>query len=138
MIDAKTKTIPDAKTILIVEDEGLLRDMMRSILEGCEYRVLDADTGGKALELWKEQDGKIDLLLTDIVLPRGISGMELARRLREQQPQLKVAFTTGRAAHDLDLEAFEKLDARFLQKPYQHGDLIQMVKETLGDAPEAP
>ena len=131
MIDAKSKTSSDAKTVLVVEDEEVLRNMVRSILEDCGYRVLDAESGDQALELWREQGGKIDLLLTDIVLPRGISGTEVASRLREQHPQLKVAFTTGRAARDLDLKAFEKINARFLQKPYQHDDLIQMVRDAL-------
>jgi FixJ family two-component response regulator len=65
------------------------------------------------------------------VLPNGISGLELARRLQERQPGLKVIFTTGRARHDLDRDALGKINAWFLQKPYQPGDLIQMVKDVL-------
>ncbi len=124
MTDQREKTSSNTKTILIVEDEELLREMERSFLEGCGHRVLEADSGGKALDIWKEEDGKIDLLLTDIVLPRGMSGLELARRLFERQPGLKVIFTTGRILRDLDRKAFEKVNARFLQKPYRHGDLI--------------
>jgi CheY-like chemotaxis protein len=125
------KAISDTKTILVVEDEGLLRDMVRSILEGGGYRVLEADSGGNALEVWQAQEGKIELLLTDIMLPRGISGLELARRLQERQPHLKIIFTTGRAMRDLDRDAFEKINAQFLQKPYQHNELIQLVKNVL-------
>lgn len=131
MTDTKAKTISEAKTILVVEDEGLLRDMVRSFLEGCGHRVLDADSGSKALEVWKAQEGNVDLLLTDMVLPRGISGLELAGRLRQDKPCLKIIFTTGRLVSNVDREAFEKIKARFLQKPYQHGDLIQLVNEAL-------
>ena len=131
MTDTKAKAISKEKTILVVEDEGLLREMERSILEGCGYRVLDAESGGKALELWDEQGEKIDLLLTDIMLPSGISGLELAKRLVLRKPHLKVIFTTGRMVRDLDREAFGKINARFLQKPYQQADLIQIVSEAL-------
>ena len=126
-----TNSISDAKTVLVVEDEGLLRDMVRSFLEGCGHRVLEADSGSKALEVWKEREENIDLLLTDMVLPRGISGLELARGLLERRPQLKVIFTTGRLVSDLEREAFEKINAWFLQKPFQLGDLIQLVNEAL-------
>lgn len=134
MTEAKSNATADAKTILVVEDEELLRDMEHSILEGCGYRVLAAGSSGKALEVWNEEDGKIDLLLTDIVLPRGMSGLELAQQLFKRQPGLKVIFTTGRFLRDLDHQAFEKMNARFLQKPYQGEDLVQIVSEAL----EAP
>jgi CheY-like chemotaxis protein len=129
MTDINVK--PETRTILVVEDEGLLRDMERSILEGCGYRVLDADSSRTALELWKAEEGKIDLLLADIVLPCGISGMELAKKLLRLKPDLKIIFITGRILSDLDQKAFEKLNARFLQKPYQGEGLIQAVKEML-------
>jgi CheY-like chemotaxis protein len=131
MTETNFKTGSHGKIILVVEDEGLLREMERQILESCGYRILDAESGSKAMELWQEHQGKIDLLLTDIVLPNGISGLELARRLFERQSGLKVIFTTGRIVRDLDRDAFEKINARFLQKPYQHDDLILMVKDAL-------
>jgi|HubBroStandDraft_2_1064218.scaffolds.fasta_scaffold99226_1 CheY-like chemotaxis protein len=123
-----------AETILVVEDEVLLREIECSILESCGYRVLEADSSSKALDVWNQQGEKIDLLLTDVVLPPGISGMELAKRLRDRQPRLKVIFTTGKVDLQLDDETLERMNARFLQKPYQHTDLVQLVDDALTPA----
>jgi CheY-like chemotaxis protein len=124
----------DAETILVVEDEVLLREIECSILESCGYRVLEADSSSKALDVWNQQGEKIDLLLTDMVLPPGISGLDLAKRLRDLQPRLKVIFTTGKVDHRLDSETLERMNARFLQKPYQHNDLVQLVDDALTPA----
>jgi DNA-binding NtrC family response regulator len=130
MTDTKSKD-SGAETILVVEDEGLLREIECSILQSCGYKVLEADSSSQALDVWNQQGEKIDLLLTDMVLPPGISGMELAKRLRDRQPRLKVIFTTGKLDHQLDDETLERMNARFLQKPYQHTDLVQIVDDTL-------
>jgi DNA-binding NtrC family response regulator len=122
------------ETILVVEDEVLLREIECSILESCGYRVLEADSSSKAMDVWNQQGEKIDLLLTDVVLPPGISGMELAKRLRDRQPRLKVIFTTGKIDHQFDDETLERMNARFLQKPYQHTDLVQLVDDALTPA----
>jgi CheY-like chemotaxis protein len=124
----------NAETILVVEDEVLLREIECSILESCGYRVLEADSSSKALDVWNQQGEKIDLLLTDVVLPPGISGMELAKRLRDRQPRLKVIFTTGKVDLQLDDETLERMNARFLQKPYQQNDLVQLVDDALTPA----
>jgi len=124
----------NAETILVVEDEVLLREIECSILESCGYRVLEADSSSKAMDVWNQQGEKIDLLLTDVVLPPGISGMELAKRLRDRQPRLKVIFTTGKVDLQLDDATLEWMNARFLQKPYQHTDLVQLVDDALTPA----
>lgn len=123
--------IPKAKTILVVEDEDLLREMECSILEGWGYRILKADSARKAFDLWKGQRGSVDLLLTDIILPRGITGVELAKRLLEGQPHLKVIFTTGRLISGPEHELLSRLNARFLPKPFEQTDLVKVVSETL-------
>jgi CheY-like chemotaxis protein len=124
--------ISGAETILVVEDEELLREMESSILLSHGYRVLQAETGRQAFDLWKAEGERIGLLLTDIVLPRGITGVELAKRLREGQPELKIIFTTGRVLHEADHKFLAQLNARFLQKPFEHGDLIQVVRAAFG------
>jgi CheY-like chemotaxis protein len=106
--------------------------MERSILEGCGYNIVEADTAKKAFDVWKEMDGRIDLMLTDITLPRGLTGVELAKRLLEDQPHLKVIFTTGRLINQADQQMLARMNARFLQKPFQHTDLIQVVNDMLG------
>lgn len=124
--------IPGAETILVVEDEEILREIERSILESCGYNVLAADSARKAFDLWEENAGRIQLLLADIVLPRGITGVELAKRLLDEQPQLKVIFTTGRVVHQAEQEALARLNARFLPKPFEPADLVRVISEMLG------
>ena len=124
--------IPGAETILVVEDEEVLREMERSILESCGYNVLGADSARKAFDLWKENAPQIRLLLADIVLPRGITGVELAKRLLDEQPHLKIIFTTGQVINQADHEALARLNARFLPKPFEPADLIRIVSDTFG------
>ena len=71
------------------------------------------------------------MLLTDIILPRGITGVELAKRLLEGQPHLKVIFTTGRLISGTEQELLSRLNARFLPKPFEQTDLVKVVSETL-------
>lgn len=120
------------KTILVVEDEGVLREMERSILESCGYLVLEADSGRKAFDLWTMYGPKIDLLLADIVLPRGITGIQLAKRLLDSQPQLKVIFTTGKIFRHAEQDELARMNALFLQKPFQAHDLARVVNAALG------
>jgi two-component system, cell cycle sensor histidine kinase and response regulator CckA len=121
----------DAKTILVVEDERLLRAMECSILQGCGYRVMEAETGRIALEVWDTDHDKIDVLLTDIRLLRSMSGVELAKRLHERKPQLKIIFTSGGLPREMDEKTLESMNACFLQKPYKHNELIQVVRDVL-------
>lgn len=121
------------KTILVVEDEGVLREMERSILERCGYYVLEADSARKAFDLWMAHGRKIDLLLADIVLPRGITGIEIAKRLLDEQPQLKVIFTTGKVFRHAEQDALARMNALFLQKPFQQDDLVRVVGAALGN-----
>jgi two-component system, cell cycle sensor histidine kinase and response regulator CckA len=134
MINILSKKFPGAETILVVEDEDMLRDMVRSILEGCGYNVLEAESGRKAFDLWQAGADKINLLLTDIVLPRGITGVELAKCLLESQPQLKIIFTTGRILPDFEQDTLARLGAKLLQKPYDQHNLVHLVREVLGGA----
>ena len=134
MINILSKKFPGAETILVVEDEDMLRDMVRTILESCGYNVLEAESGRKAFDLWNAGRNKIELLLTDITLPRGITGVQLAKCLLESQPQLKVIFTTGRVLPDFEQDALARLGARLLQKPYDQHDLVHLVREILGGA----
>ncbi len=119
------------ETILIVEDEPVLREMARLILEGSGYCILEASSGKDALEVWNRRNTKIDLLLTDMVMPEGVSGTELAERLLSLQPGLKIIFTTGYTAHEFSTEMLTRTRAHFLQKPYVHTELIQTVRDCL-------
>jgi CheY-like chemotaxis protein len=118
------------ETILLVEDEPVLRELARMILQDYDYRVLEAGNGVEALKVWDEQQGKIDLLLTDMVMPEGMNGRELAEKLKLRNPQLKVIYTSGYSFDAIGSEA-ELGGARFLQKPYPPPQLAQTVRECL-------
>lgn len=120
-----------SETILIVEDEPVLRDMAHVILEDCGYRIYEASSGREALEVWDRHQASIDLVLTDVVMPEGISGMDLAERLLQTKPKLKVVFASGYSMDNLDTAFVRNGHAGFLQKPYTHVTLAQAVRKAL-------
>jgi signal transduction histidine kinase/CheY-like chemotaxis protein len=117
--------------ILIVEDEPVLREMARAILESCGYSILEASSGKDALEVWNRNTAQIDLLLTDMVMPEGVSGIELAEKLLAAQPGLRIIFTSGYTADEVSPEVLARTRAQFLQKPYSHASLAKIVRECL-------
>jgi signal transduction histidine kinase/ActR/RegA family two-component response regulator/HAMP domain-containing protein len=119
------------ETILIVEDEPVLREMARTILQNCGYRILEASSGNDALKVWNQRTSRIDLLLTDMVMPDGVSGLDLAERLVFHQPGLKIIFTSGYTAQEISPEVLARTRARFLQKPYAHASLAKIVRDSL-------
>jgi CheY-like chemotaxis protein len=119
------------ETIFVVEDEPVLREMARGILENCGYRIVEAGSGREALEVWRAYAGEIDLLLTDMVMPEGISGVELAVQLLASRPGLKIIFTSGYTADEVNSEVLAKTRARFLQKPYAHSELAKTIRDCL-------
>jgi CheY-like chemotaxis protein len=120
-----------SETILVVEDEPVLRDMAHVILEDCGYSVIEARSGVQALEVWNSHSGSIDLVLTDVVMPEGMSGVELAKRLLPVKPALKIIFASGYSMDELDTDFLSKGHASFLQKPYTHVTLAKAVRECL-------
>jgi len=119
------------ETILVVEDEPVLRDMAHTILEDCGYNILEAGSGVEALRVWERHQHAIDLVLTDMIMPEGISGMDLAQRLRLVKPALKVIFASGYSMEDIDTGFIRKGHAAFLQKPYTHVTLAKAVRDCL-------
>jgi signal transduction histidine kinase/HAMP domain-containing protein/ActR/RegA family two-component response regulator len=137
-IEAKiAQTAPETElkggteTILIVEDEPVLRDMAHVILQECGYRILEASSGREALLVWDRHQGAIDLVLTDVVMPEGVSGMDLAQRLLAAKPKLKIVFASGYSMDNLDTAFVRNGRAAFLQKPYTHITLAQAVRGAL-------
>ena len=122
-----------AETILLVEDEDAVREFARAALQHFGYRVLQASTGKEALETWKWHSSRIKLLLTDMVLPDNLSGLELARRLRSENPALKVICASGYTREMINRLAASPEKIRFLQKPYQPRPLAQAVRECLDE-----
>ena len=122
------------ETILVAEDEEPLREMVAQILKMQGYKVYTANSGRHALEVWERANQSIDLLLTDMVMPEGIMGGELAERLLTQNPRLKVIYTSGYSPGMAGKDVSLTEGRNFLPKPYSIGKLAQFVRECL-DAP---
>lgn len=123
------------ETILIVEDEPVLRDLAHVILEECGYGILEAGSGREALEVWERHRERIDLVLTDMVMPEGVSGMDLAQQLVVAKPEIKIIFASGYSMDDLDTAFIRNGQAGFLQKPYTHVTLAKAVRDCLDAKP---
>jgi CheY-like chemotaxis protein len=119
------------ETVLVVEDEPVLRDLAQLILQDCGYKVIEASSGVEALTIWQQHQGNIDLLLTYMIMPDGLSGKDLAESLLAHKPQLKVIFSSGYNVDDIGIEATLKAGSRFLQKPYSRTTLARAVRESL-------
>jgi signal transduction histidine kinase/ActR/RegA family two-component response regulator len=121
-------------TILVVEDEPAVRRATSRLLARHGYQILIAEDGAQALELGRTHPGRIDVLLTDLVMPE-LSGHEVARALRETRPALRVAYLSG---YSNDQEVARQVGmnlARFIRKPYDPDDLLRQVHELTGEVP---
>ena len=118
--------------ILVVEDEPSLRLLVRKVLERSGFEVLEAASGRAALELWDQDKPHVDLLLTDMVMPDGMSGRQLAERLKADNPELKVLYTSGYSTELLGKDLALQEGTNFLQKPYPPSKLVQTVRNALG------
>ncbi len=123
------------ETILVVEDEAPLRDYVCNLLSRHGYNILQAESGVKALEVWKEHSREVDLLLTDLVMPDHVNGRELAEKLCAERPKLKVIFTSGYSADVVGTDFVLQAGLHYLQKPYHPQKLARTVRSCL-DAKE--
>ncbi len=120
-----------SETILVVEDELVLREMARDFLTDAGYRILEAGSGREALQVWGEHRAEIDLLLTDMKMPEGVSGMDIAEKMVAEHPSLRVIFTSGYSDDIVSPEILARNNAKFLPKPYAYTDLTRLVREAL-------
>ncbi len=119
------------ETILVVEDEFTLRELVRNLLQHFGYRILEAANGPEALKVWRAHRSEISLMLTDMMMPEGLSGWELAKRIHQEQPDLKVIYTSGYSV-DLFGENRELREgANFLPKPYHPVTLAKAIRDCL-------
>ena len=133
-VEAVDRTPREASTVLLVEDYRRVRELARKVLTRQGYRVLAAPSGDEALMLAGDFDGTIDVLVTDIVMP-GISGIELARQLREARPGIATVFMSGYTGETLESVGRDGSGAAFLQKPFTPSALARAVHEALGRRP---
>ena len=120
-----------AETILLVEDEEPLRELVRCVLESYGYKVVDAPSGRQALDIWKQHHKSFDLLLTDIVMPEGVTGRDLADALKQEKPELRVLFSSGYSADIIGKDFVLSDGINFLQKPYNPQTLAETVRHCL-------
>ena len=119
------------ETILLVEDEMFLRAPISMALSRLGYRVLEASNGVEALEVWKQHRDEIRLVLTDLVMPGGMSGRDLANRLLKENPKLKVIYASGYSAEVAGKDFLLEEGVNFLAKPFRTFQLAQTVRNCL-------
>jgi PAS domain S-box-containing protein len=124
------------ETVLLTEDEQDVREIAREFLESGGYRVIEAKDGSEATHVAAQHRGKIDLLVTDMVMP-GMTGQELAVRLQQDQPGLCVVFMSGYSEHAATEMADADPSMRLLTKPFSRSALLRAVREILHGRPLA-
>jgi PAS domain S-box-containing protein len=124
-----------AATLLIVEDDPLLREMMKEVLEEAGYRVLCAEGPAAAIELSRSEGGKIDLVVTDVVMPK-MNGFELAKKLAEARDDLRVLFMSGYSDQSLADRGESIEESALLRKPFSNGDLCRKIAMMIADGEE--
>lgn len=122
------------ETVLLVEDEPGVLTLARGVLKSYGYDVLEARSGVEALRVWAMHDTRIDLLLTDIVMPEGMSGIDLAKKLRQEKHDLRVLYSSGYSIEVAGQDFGLRDGMAFLKKPYQPQALALKVRECLDAA----
>ena len=128
------KPPPGSSTVLLVEDELGVRDLVGRVLTSHGYQVLQAGQASAALQIAETYDGLIDLLLTDVIMPGGLSGFQLAEQLRARYPVLRVLYMSGYTDRALGQHVALEAPLRLLQKPFTPDSLLQTVWTTLRDS----
>lgn len=119
------------KTILIVDDEQLIRELLKGILAETGARLLEADNGEDALQIYMERQNDIDLVILDVIMP-GIKGDEVLRRIRKARADIKVIISSGFMSEQQRTRLKEYKVDGFLDKPFKDDDALSMIAEVLG------
>jgi CheY-like chemotaxis protein len=122
------------ETILLVEDEVAVRQLMHVLLSGHGYQVHEAASGVAAFDVWAQHRERINLLVTDMVMPEGIGGRELAERLTQEKPGLKVIYCSGYTDDALGSDSPLRNNKNFLEKPFDPNSFLQRVRHCLDGA----
>lgn len=117
-------------TILVVDDEEMLRELLARALRAAGYTVLEASHGAEAWQLVEQAAAPIDLVITDVVMPE-IDGRELGRRLAQRAPTLPVLYISAYQVNDIFSRGAPDRSMPFLRKPFEVGDLLASVRQLL-------
>ncbi len=122
---------PGRERVLVVEDEPAVRAVIKRVLERLGYRVFEAESGPAARRLWDEKNGEIDLLLTDMGLPGGMTGLDLAESLIVRKPNLKIIIASGYNTELVTERPDKLIGAVYLGKPFEIETLTTTVRQCL-------
>jgi two-component system cell cycle sensor histidine kinase/response regulator CckA len=122
------------ETVLLVEDEASLRELIGELLEANGYKVLAAADPTKAIETAERHQGVIHLLLTDVLMP-GMNGWELALRVKERRPDIRVLYMSGHTEDSIGDRGVFEAGALLITKPFTQESLARKLREALGPRP---
>jgi len=128
--EVPVRSLEGSETILVTEDDELLRKMAERMLEGYGYRVITAENGKEAIKIAGSHDGPVHLLLTDVVMP-GMTGLDLAEQLKSRFPEIKVLYMSGYTDNVIADHGVLEKDVNFIQKPFSREGLGGKVREVL-------
>ena len=128
--DIEDKALRGNETILLVEDEDMVRELAVRILEEKGYKVLESSRGEKALEISKKHNKPIDLMITDIVMP-GMGGKKLVQKIKQDRPRLKVLYISGYTDEIISQHGVLEEGTQFLQKPFLPQSFLTKIRELL-------
>ena len=125
-----------SRTVLVVDDAGVVRRLAYRLLSEAGYRVFEAGSAVEALEVVSLARGRLNLILVDVVMPE-VNGVDLARMLRERIPEAEIIFMSAYPAEVLAREGLRDLRVRFLAKPFTREELLRTVASASARAKEA-
>jgi CheY-like chemotaxis protein len=126
------RSLQGTETVLLVEDEDGVRELAHRILQERGYTVIEASDGAKALDLCQEHKETIDLLLTDVIMPGGIDGRDLAEQIVHYWPRIKVLYMSGYTDEVIAHHGALDPGVNFIQKPFGSDNLARKIRDVLG------
>jgi two-component system, cell cycle sensor histidine kinase and response regulator CckA len=127
----KDKALRGNETVLLVEDDQSLRSIMAQGLRSLGYGVIEAGNGQEAMQKWQQHHSRIDLLFSDMVMPEGLTGLDLAEKFRRSKIDLKVVISSGYSAEMIDESRLAVENITFLQKPYRIEAMAKSIRDSL-------
>jgi PAS domain S-box-containing protein len=131
---AAAQAVGGTETILVVEDDPEVRTLVVDLLRRLGYTVLQAESGQAAVGLWNRHKSEIRLVLTDLVMPGGMNGREVAERLQTERPDLRIVYTSGYSSELAEHRTALAPGVPLLQKPYRPARLAEVIRESLDTA----